>query len=115
MDTDSRLSRRQLIAASATAGTLCLMTQVGFADPAGAAVAPAPLAGGEGIRPFRAHFPDSDLSDLRRRILATRWPSKEVVTDDSQGVQLATIQALANHWGTKYDWRRCEARINAFP
>jgi pimeloyl-ACP methyl ester carboxylesterase len=115
MDTDSRLSRRQLIAASATAGTLCLMTQAGLAEPAGAAVAPVPLASGDSIRPFRAHFPDADLSDLHRRVLATRWPSKEVVADDSQGVQLATIQALANHWGTKYDWRRCEARINAFP
>lgn len=67
------------------------------------------------LRPFRAHFPDEALSDLKRRIQATRWPDKETVADDSQGVQLATMQALARYWASDYDWRRCEARINALP
>ncbi|WP_235785766.1 epoxide hydrolase family protein [Sphingomonas sp. PR090111-T3T-6A] len=72
-------------------------------------------AGGEGLRPFRVHFPDEALSDLRRRILATRWPSREVVADDTQGVRLATMQTLARRWATGYDWRRLEARLNALP
>jgi pimeloyl-ACP methyl ester carboxylesterase len=59
--------------------------------------------------------PDEDLAGLRRRIAATRWPGKELVADRSQGVQLATIQALAAYWGTGYDWRTCEARLNALP
>ena len=58
---------------------------------------------------------DEELEDLRRRIAATRWPSKELVADRSQGVQLATIQELARYWATEYDWRRCEARLNALP
>jgi len=67
------------------------------------------------IRPFEVHMPDEDLADLQRRIAATRWPSKELVTDRSQGVQLATIQELARYWTTEYDWRACEARLNALP
>src|SRR6185312_15941117 len=67
------------------------------------------------IRPFEVHMPDEDLADLQRRIAATRWPSKELVTDRSQGVQLATIQGLARYWTTDYDWRACEARLNALP
>ena len=67
------------------------------------------------IRPFKIEFPEADLEDLRARIAATRWPEKETVADDSQGVTLATIQALARHWQTEYDWRRCEERLNALP
>jgi pimeloyl-ACP methyl ester carboxylesterase len=67
------------------------------------------------IRPFRSKVPDSVLVDLRRRVKATRWPEKETVSDRSQGVPLASIQALARHWGTDYDWRKGEARLNAFP
>jgi pimeloyl-ACP methyl ester carboxylesterase len=67
------------------------------------------------IRPFEVHVPDEDLADLRRRIPAVRWPSKELVADRSQGVQLATIQELARYWTTDYDWRKCEARLNALP
>src|SRR4051794_11480657 len=68
-----------------------------------------------GIRPFTIHVPEADLADLRARIVATRWPSRELVTDRSQGVQLATMQELARYWATEYDWRRCEARLNALP
>lgn len=67
------------------------------------------------IRPFHFAAKDSELSELRRRIEATRWPDKETVNDSSQGVQLATIQKLARHWATKYDWRGIEAKINAVP
>ena len=67
------------------------------------------------IRPFQVSFPEEELTELRRRINATKWPEKEPVTDASQGVQLATIQKLARYWGTEYDWRPCEARLNALP
>jgi pimeloyl-ACP methyl ester carboxylesterase len=67
------------------------------------------------IQPFRVNVPDEELAELRRRIAATRWPSKELVGDRSQGVQLATIQELARYWATDYDWRECEARLNALP
>ena len=67
------------------------------------------------IRPFRVNVPEAELTDLRTRIKATKWPERETVTDASQGVQLATTQALAQYWGTEYDWRKCEARLNAFP
>ena len=67
------------------------------------------------IRPFRVDMPDEAITDLRRRIAATRWPSQELVADRSQGVQLATMQELARYWATDYDWRACEARLNALP
>src|SRR4249919_1610350 len=67
------------------------------------------------IRPFEVHVPEDDLADLRRRIAATRWPSKELVDDRSQGVQLATIEELARYWAADYDWRACEAKLNALP
>jgi pimeloyl-ACP methyl ester carboxylesterase len=67
------------------------------------------------IRPFHVSFPDTELADLRRRIKATRWPEAETVADASQGVQLATLQALARYWATEHDWRKVEARLNALP
>ena len=69
----------------------------------------------DAIRPFNVNFPEAELTELRRRINATKWPERETVTDASQGVQLATSQALARYWGTDYDWRKCEARLNALP
>jgi pimeloyl-ACP methyl ester carboxylesterase len=74
-----------------------------------------PAGGAEAIRPFSVHFPDAALTDLKRRVEATRWPDKEIVGDQSQGVQLATVQKLARYWATDYDWRKCEARLNALP
>ena len=67
------------------------------------------------IRPFHIHVPDEALVDLRRRVNATQWPERETVTDQSQGVQLATMQALARYWVTEYDWRKVEAKLNAVP
>ena len=72
-------------------------------------------AGPDAIRPFRVHFPDEALTDIKRRIAATRWPEREIVADQSQGVQLATVQKLARYWATDYDWRKVEARLNALP
>jgi pimeloyl-ACP methyl ester carboxylesterase len=70
--------------------------------------------GGE-IRPFRIDVPEEDLGNLRRRIAATQWPEKETVADQSQGVQLATMQELARYWATDYDWHKVEAQLNALP
>jgi len=67
------------------------------------------------VRPFRVEIPEADLDDLRGRVAATRWPSRELVEDRSQGVQLATMTALAHYWANEYDWRRVEARLNALP
>jgi hypothetical protein len=70
---------------------------------------------GSAIRPFRADVPEDRLADLRRRLAATRWPSRELVTDRSQGVQLATMQELVHYWATEHDWRATEAKLNALP
>jgi hypothetical protein len=67
------------------------------------------------IRPFRVNVPKADLDDLRRRLAATRWPTKELVEDRAQGVQLATLKELVRYWSTDYDWRKAEAKLNAFP
>jgi hypothetical protein len=100
--------RRQLLATAA----------MGLAAAGAASLFPAsavPAATGEAIHPFRIHVPDKDLADLRHRLVATRWPEKETVADDSQGVPLATMQELVRHWQTDYDWRKIEARLNALP
>jgi len=73
------------------------------------------MSGETEIRPFRVDMPDEAIADLRRRIAATRWPAKELVADRSQGVQLATTQELTRYWAADYDWRVCEARLNALP
>ena len=98
---------RSTIAAVAAASSIALLAM--------SAPAVSKDAEGEAIRPYRVAIPEKDLVELRRRIEATRWPSKELVTDRSQGVQLATMQALARYWTTEYDWRKAEARLNALP
>ena len=77
--------------------------------------AAAPETSPDAIRPFRSKVPDAVLVDLRRRVVATRWPDKETVPDRSQGVQLTKLQDLVHHWGTAYDWRKGEAKLNSFP
>jgi hypothetical protein len=74
-----------------------------------------PQAATAEIRPSHISFPQEKLDDLRRRIAATKWPAQETVMDASQGVQLATIRKLANYWEKDYDWRKCEAKLNALP
>jgi pimeloyl-ACP methyl ester carboxylesterase len=75
----------------------------------------APAADKTTIRPFQVNVPEAELTELRRRINSTRWPDRETVTDESQGVPLATIQELARYWATDYDWRKIEAKLNAVP
>lgn len=100
--------RRQLLSTAAmgivAAGAASLLS-----------VPPASGATGSEIRPFRVHVPEATLVDLRRRLAATRWPEKETVTDDTQGIQLATVRQLVSYWQTNYDWRKVEARLNAVP
>ena len=98
-------ARRGFLAASAAAAAVSL------APPRLAAASSADGA----IRPFRIGVPEEELADLRRRVLATRWPDRETVADQSQGVRLATMQDLARHWATDYDWRKVEAKLNALP
>ena len=98
-------SRRALLLSGAAIGAAS-------AWPGLAAAAAAPT---DEVRPFHFEFSDETLADLRRRILATRWPERETVADPSQGVQLATAQALASYWASDYDWRKCEAKLKALP
>ena len=96
--------RRQVLAASAAltaSGLIPMQAQAATA--------------GDAIRPFRVTIPGEQLVDLRRRIAATRWPERETVADDSQGVPLAMIQELARYWQADYDWRKCEAKLHALP
>jgi pimeloyl-ACP methyl ester carboxylesterase len=89
-------------------------TAVGVAASALAAEA-IEAGGSSAIRPFRINVPQAELDDLRRRILTTKWPERETVSDNSQGVPLDLMQDVARYWATDYDWRRCEAQLNALP
>jgi hypothetical protein len=105
-------TRRGILATSAAPAAASLL-------PEDLTAAPDAIKGAasmtDAIRPFRINVPDETLVDLRRRIRATRWPERETVTDESQGVQLPTLQELAPYWGTDYDWRKCEEKLNALP
>lgn len=97
---------------SSLAGSIGMLLPVAGAQAAAVAgAAPASSA----IRPFQFHASDADLADLKRRILATRWPDRELVADASQGVKLATMRKVADYWATRHDWRKAEARLNAYP
>src|SRR4051812_19402133 len=67
------------------------------------------------VRPFHFHASDEALADLRKRVQATKWPDQEIVSDESQGVRRSTMQKLAKYWATEYDWRKCEAKLDALP
>lgn len=105
------LSRRSLLLQGAAFSAFAMFS------PAMAAIQTdaAPPSATDAIRPFSARVPQSALDDLRRRLAATRWPDRETVPDRSQGVQLDKLQALVRHWETGYDWRKAEAKLNAFP
>jgi pimeloyl-ACP methyl ester carboxylesterase len=111
--TSPRILRHGLLAL-AMAGS-ALFALPGHAQTAGSQSAIDAPAEDTAIRPFHVHFPDAALADLRQRVLATRWPEKETVADQSQGVQLAKLQDLVHYWGTGYDWRKEEAKLNALP
>src|ERR1700678_1377937 len=100
-------SRRAVLAAVAAVGASSALQTVAHAS--------SHYFAPDAIRPFRIEIPEDALVDLRRRIAGTRWPERETVADQSQGVQLATLQALANYWAADYNWRQIEARLNAFP
>jgi pimeloyl-ACP methyl ester carboxylesterase len=109
--------RRGLLVTSAAvcAFGLMLFAAPGYAQVVPAGAASVPAAEDSRIRPFRINVPEAQLVDLRRRIAVTRWPDKETVVDQSQGVQLAKLQELVRYWGTGYDWRKVEAKLNALP
>src|SRR4051812_17188617 len=113
-------TRRDFLAASATAGASVVLPAVGFGPVVTAGDPPAPggpppAPGDKAVRPFRVDVPQADVTDLRRRLAATRWPDKETVADESQGAKLATLQELVRYWATEYDWRKGEAKLNALP
>jgi pimeloyl-ACP methyl ester carboxylesterase len=103
-------TKRNVIVGTIITGALTLQSSVSDAQNDSAANDPT-----ERILPFRVHFSDADLADLKRRILATKWPDGEIVKDETQGVQLATMQKLAKYWATEYDWRKIETKLNALP
>ncbi|EJM98904.1 epoxide hydrolase family protein [Phyllobacterium sp. YR531] len=103
-------TRRGFLATSATA---LVVTAAGSFNLLGLQSASA--AESDAIRPFSVNVPEEDLADLRRRIVATRWPAKETVSDQSQGVQLSKLKELVEYWGTDYDWRKVEKQLNALP
>ncbi|TPK89566.1 epoxide hydrolase [Mesorhizobium sp. B2-4-12] len=117
-------TRREVVAAAAAAAALGLFPKAlhaaqiqkekGMAQASATKVA-GQSAGKDAIRPFHIHFSDAELTDLRRRIKANKWPDQETVSDTSQGVQLATMQQLARYWATEHDWRKIEARLNDLP
>jgi len=122
----SPLSRRRFLAGSAALAASpavfalphdTAVVASADAQPILVAAAPSTRAGDDDgqIRPFRYRASDAELADLRRRVAATKWPSKELVSDATQGVQLATMRALASEWQSNYDWRRFEAKLNALP
>jgi len=112
----TRFERMMFMAAAAGLFVLGVSATSSRAAAAGSSAAEMdPATGDQSIRPFQFHATDEALADLRRRIGATRWPSRELVTDASQGVQLATMRELARYWQTDYDWRKAEARLNALP
>src|SRR5829696_5447577 len=122
----SESNRRDFLATSATA---LLAASAGAGAVYFTSATPAAAAEDNSIRPFTVSFPQEEIDDLRRRINATRWPERELVTDaasrriwstpaaagDTQGVQLATMQKLIQYWGTEYDWSKCEARLKSLP
>lgn len=95
-------ARRDVLVAAAAVGAASIVSAPLHAEPTR-------------IRPFQVRFPDEALTDLRRRISAARWPTQELVSDASQGVQLATMRSLARYWASEHDWREIEAKLNALP
>jgi len=116
MTEEASYSRRRFLQNAAMAVGAAQLGITGLVEAqSGDGPATASTGGPNGVRPFHINIPDADLADLRRRVLATRWPERETVMDASQGVQLATVQALISYWGSDYDWRRCEAKLNSLP
>src|ERR1700744_3599767 len=103
--------RNKIFTKIVTTGALVLLAALGNAQTTPSAN----VSSNDAIRPFHVSVSEKQLSDLKQRILATNWPERETVSDQSQGVQLATMQALAKYWATEYDWHKCEAKLKALP
>ena len=117
-DGGGRRARRSVLTTWAAAGAFGLALLAAPCDAKAATQRETTVAQTDttgAIRPFRVNIPEAALVDLRQRVLATRWPDKETVADQSQGVPLATMRELARYWATDYDWRKCEAKLNALP
>jgi len=110
-------SRRRFFGVAAATIAAGSLSQFAFAEANQPITDVAPVTGGDttAVRKLHVHVPEAQLAELRRRIKATRWPERETVTDDTQGVPLAMIQEFARHWANGYDWRKCEAKLNALP
>src|SRR5262249_52423256 len=121
--TDSVLSRRALLQGSAAMAALAAFSPMAQPQVSNTTQMEDPMtphvseekANKNAIRPFHVNVSEAELTELRRRVNNTKWPERETVADATQGVQLATTQALARYWGTEYDWRKCEARLDALP
>src|SRR5690348_16694946 len=103
--------KQSIIASAVTTVGLAAMTVPGAAQVSQVSN----VQGSTAIRPFHTYASDEAIADLRRRVQDTHWPDKEVVTDESQGIKLVTMQKLADYWASAYDWRKVEARLNALP
>src|SRR5258708_12115584 len=103
--------RKKIVASAIVTGALVMQGTLGDAQSGAAANSPS----GDAVRPFHVYVSDTELADLRGRIKATKWPERELGTDQSEGVQMARMQKLANYWATDYDWRKVEAKLNALP
>ncbi|QPB18859.1 alpha/beta fold hydrolase [Rhizobium sp. 007] len=110
--------RKEIIAAAfaalSSSAVFAHAEHLSAGSPDNGTVNTAPTSKADAVIPFRVHVPDADLADLKRRLAATRWPDKETVADQSQGAQLAKLQELVRYWGSDYDWRKAEAKLNAF-
>jgi hypothetical protein len=110
-ESPSSPTRRTLLTAATAAGAATIIPPATIPPAAHAAAG----AAKDDVRPFQVQFPDAALTDLRRRAAATNWPTRELVSDASQGVQLATMRKVADYWKKHHDWRKVEARLNARP
>src|SRR5688500_18344550 len=100
-----------ILASTMIGGAMALHGTIGEAQ----GVSHADVKFSETIRPFHVHIPSQDIKDLRKRVLETRWPDKETVADQSQGANLSKLKGLADYWAKNYDWRKAEAKLNAYP
>src|SRR2546428_2041764 len=113
MSQEGKYTRRGFLGIAAISIATAQFGMIGSANAQSSKMSAA--AEDNAVRPFRINVPEAALVELRKRIAATRWPDKETVADQSQGVQLATIQKLARYWATDYDWHKVEAKLKALP
>src|SRR5205807_1112455 len=113
MSQEGKYTRRGFLGIAAMSIAAAQFGMIGSANAQSSKMSAA--AEDNAVRPFRINVPEAALVELRSRVAATRWPEREIVNDQSQGVQLATVQKLANYWAKDYDWRKAEAKLNSYP